>query len=408
MSLTLEQMAALTDEDWGGANPLSPAFRADPYPALAQLRERDPVNLTPLGIWRVTRFDDVAYTLKHAPTRQTLRDGTSPNFDPLDRRGDFHEFMLNKDGEEHLRLRRLVIKAFTGRAVARMEQEIRGAVTEALDRGLANGGMDIIEDLALYVPSRMTCRIMGIPDADRLLFTEWAGLRTRAFWARYLPPDEQAAIRAAGASLADYFEALVRERRRQPGEDLLSELIRAEEDGERLREGELVVQAVGLLVAGYETTIGLIGNGIRALLEHPAEAARVRAEPALVDNAVEECLRYDTPVVFNWRILREAHVIGGCELPADAVIWVMLGAANRDPARFAAPDRFDVGREDVGHVSFGGGAHFCLGHQLARMEGRAALGEFCRRAAAPRLEVDGLAWSNSFFRVLGRLPVSFH
>ena len=139
MTLTLEQMAALTDEDWGGANPLSPVFRADPYPALARLRERDPVNLTPLGIRRVTRLAEVSYTLKNAPTRQTLGDGSSPNFDPLDRRGDFHDFMLNKDGEEHLRLHRPVIKAFTGRAVARMEgrsalgEFCRRAATPRLD-----------------------------------------------------------------------------------------------------------------------------------------------------------------------------------------------------------------------------------------------------------------------------------
>lgn len=407
MEDTLELLASLTDEDWAGANPLSPDFRDDPYPALHRLRARDPVNLSPIGTWRLTRYDDVAQVFKHAPTSMTLPDGSNPNFDPLDRRGSFNEFMLNKDGNEHMRLRRLVVKAFTRRALDNIQLEIDLAVTSALDRAAADGGMEVVHDLALYVPSRMICRIMGVPEADRLQFTTWTAARTNAFFARFLPEDVRQRVREAGSAIADYFDALVEERRKNLGNDLLSELIRAEEDGDRLHEGELTVQAVGLLVAGFETTIGLIGNGLRAFIEHPDQMRILRGRPELIDNAVEECLRYDAPILFNWRILTEDYEIGERLLPRDAVLWPMIGAANRDPARFSDPDRFDIMRDDVAHQSFGGGAHFCLGHQLARMEARSAIGAFIRRFEAPRIDTQGLSWSQSFFRVLGSLPVTF-
>ncbi|MGE4617349.1 MAG: cytochrome P450, partial [Gammaproteobacteria bacterium] len=244
----LELLASLTDEDWAGANPLSPNFRDDPYPALHRLRARDPVNLSPIGTWRLTRYDDVAQVFKHAPTSMTLPDGSNPNFDPLDRRGSFNEFMLNKNGNEHMRLRRLVVKAFTRRALDNIQLEIDLAVTSALDRAAADGGMEVVHDLALYVPSRMICRIMGVPEADRLQFTAWTAARTNAFFARFLPEDVRQRVREAGSAIADYFDALVEERRKNLGNDLLSELILAEEDGDRLHEGELTVQAVGFLV----------------------------------------------------------------------------------------------------------------------------------------------------------------
>ena len=403
----LELLARLTDEDWAGANPLSPEFRDDPYPALHQLREHDPINLSPIGTWRITRYDDVVQVFKHAPTSMTLPDGSNPNFDPLDQRGSFNEFMLNKDGDEHMRLRRLVIKAFTRRALDKIQFEIDEAVASALDRAVQDGGMDAVHDLALYVPSRMICRIMGVPEADRLQFTEWTAARTNAFFARFLPDDVKQRVRDAGSAMADYFDALAEERRKNLGDDLLSELIRAEEDGDRLREGELTVQAVGLLVAGFETTIGLIGNGLRAFIEHPRQMQILRDRPELLDNAVEECLRFDNPILFNWRILTEDHDFGGRTLPRDAVLWPMLGAANRDPARFSNPDRFDITRDDVAHQSFGGGVHFCLGHQLARMEARSAIGTFVRRVETATIDYDELAWSQSFFRVLGKMPVAF-
>ena len=402
----MEQLAALTDADWAGANPLSPAFRDNPYTVLKALREQDPVNQTPIGPWRICRYADISTVFKSAPTSMTLSDGTNPNFDPLDRRGSFLEFMLNKDGPEHMRLRRLVVKAFTRRALEHMQREIDDAVREALDRALANGGMEVIDELALYLPSQMICRIIGIPEADRLRFTDWTAARTNAFFAAFLPEEVKASVRAAGEGMADYFEDLVKDRRQHMGEDLLSELIRAEEDGDRLDADELIVQVIGLLVAGFETTIGLIGNGIRTLVNHPAQLQRLHDNPELLDNAVEECLRFDPPVLFNWRILTEPYEIGGKTLPSDSVLWMMLGAGNRDPMKFNKPDEFDIGRKDPQHLSFGGGTHFCLGHQLARMEARTALGEFAKRIRNPKIIESEVEWSMSFFRVLRRLPIS--
>ena len=404
----LETVMKLTDEDWQGSNPLSPEFRANPYPGLKNLRETDPVNLSPIGVWRLTRYEDINRVFKNLPVAQTLADGSSPNFDPLDNRGDFNNFMLNLDGPEHLRLRRLVIKAFTGNAVKLMETTIHELVATAIEKGLTAGGMDICSDLAVDLPSRMTCRIMGIPDADRLLFLEWAGARTKAFWARFLPEEEKHKVRSAGIALADYFEQLVKQRKKALGEDLISELIKAEEEGDRLKDGELVIQAIGLLVAAYETTIGLISNGLMAFIKNPDQRLILKEQPSFLPNAIDECLRYDAPVVFNWRVTRETVVIGEKTLPADSVIWLMLGAGNRDPERFDLPNNFDITRKDIKHLAFGGGPHFCLGNQFAKAEGIAAIGQFLSKAPNIKLRENEIEWSNSFFRVLKRLPVEFH
>ena len=403
----LEQLGNLSDEDWGGSNPLSLSFRDNPYPGLRKLRETDPINQTPLGVWRLTRYADITDVLKSSSVSMTLADGSSPSFDPLDTKGDFHNFMLNMDGNEHLRLRRLVIKAFTGNAIKMMQTAIDEAVGQAITKGLADGGMDICDDLAVDLPSRMICRIMGIPDSDRLIFQKWAGERTKAFWAKFLPESEQLKVREAGKELANYFEDLVKVRRASMKNDLISELIRAEDEGDRLKEGELVIQAIGLLVAAYETTTGLIGNGLLAFIKHPSQITLLHSEPSLIDNAVDECLRYDTPILFNWRVLKNPLSVGGKQLPKDSVLWLMLGAGNRDPARFFDPDKFDITRSDRGHLSFGGGSHYCLGNQFARMEGKTAIREFLTRVPNIKLREEKIEWSNSFFRVLSKLPVEF-
>ena len=394
--------------DWAGADPFAPDFRDDPYPGLHTLRERDPVNLTPVGTWRISRYDDVQTLFKKIKTGMTAADGSSPNFDPLDKRGSFLDFMLNMDGPEHVRLRRLALQSLGHNTARQMEAEVERSVDETLTRSLQQGGMEIIRDLAHFVPSHMMCRIMGVPAADRELFNEWTAARTNAFFAKFLPPEVQERTRRAGHEMADYFEALVKARRKNMGEDLMSALIRAEEQGDKLRDGELVVQAIGIIIAGYETTIGLIGNGLRSFMDHPDQLELLRREPGLIANAVEECLRYDTPILFNWRVLREPWTVGGKTLPEDSVVWPMLGAANRDPARFQDPDRFDIRREDPDHVAFGGGVHFCLGNQLARMEAKHALGQFARRTAGLEIRQGRLEWSHSFFRVIASLPITFH
>lgn len=400
--------AGVPGGDWCGADPFEAGFRDDPYPALHGLRDRDPVNLTPVGTWRISRYDDVAKVFRQAKISMTLSNGESPNFDPLDKRGSFLEFMLNKDDPEHLRLRRLAMLTLNAKTARLMEDEVRLTVAEAMDAALARGGMDIVPHMAHNVPSRMVCKIMGIPECDREKFNEWTAARTNAFFAKFLPPEVQQRTRDAGEAMADYFEALLPERRKNLGDDLISTMIRANDDADQLSDDALVIQAIGIIIAGYETTIGLIGNGMRALIDHPAQMQKLRERPELIDNAVNECLRYDTPILFNWRVLSEPFEIGGKTLPTDAVIWQMLAAANRDPARFEDPDRFDIERKDVAHQSFGGGVHHCVGNALARMEARHAFGAFVERTRGLRIEKGRLEWSHSFFRVMASLPISFH
>ena len=393
---------------WGGADPFAPDFRDDPYPSMNHLRETDPVNLTPFGPWRISKFEDVHKAFRVAKTSMTLSDGAAPNFDPLDDRGSFLEFMLNKDGAEHLRLRKLALKGFRGDVVRKMEQAVKEAVDKALTEALDQGGLEVIEALARYVPSSMVCRIMGVPDADREKFISWTASRTNAFFARFLPEDVRADTRAAAEEMADYFDAMVKARRKEPQKDLISALIAAKEGDAQLTDDEITVQAIGLITAGFETTIGLIGNGVRALIEHRGQMNLLRKDPELIDKAVNECLRYDTPILFNWRVLAEPFEFSGRLLPADSVLWLMLGAANHDPRQFKNPDKFDIKRKDPGLASFGGGPHVCLGNNLARMEAAHALKGFALRTQGVKLKPGPVAWSHSFFRVMESYPVEFH
>jgi cytochrome P450 len=391
---------------WHGASPIDPAFRSDPYPLLAHLREVEPANLTPLGVWRLTRFADVERLLKEVPTGVRLSDGTRPgeNVGRGDRRA---QFILMQDPPDHTRLRKLMTKAFTLRAVDRLRERAQAIADAQLDRVLASGRMDIIADLALVVPATMICEMMGVPLVDRDRFTVWTAEATHLLASLFLPPDALERGLAASDALEAYFVDLIAERRRDLGDDILSDLIRAEEDGDQLSPTELISQSIGLLIAGFETTIGLIGNGVLALARHPDQLEVLRTHPDLVPNAVEECLRYDGPIVLTIRVLRDDTEFAGRVIPRDAMVMAMLAAANRDPARYRDPDRFDVTRSDHSTLGFGGGIHYCLGAHLARMEAQAAIGTLVRRVRSIELESDDLEWGRSLFRVLGRLPVRF-
>lgn len=398
---------AVPGGDWCGADPFAPSFRDDPYPALNGLRERDPVNLTPVGTWRVCRYDDVMKIFREAKTSQTLSNGESPNFDPLDKRGSFLEFMLNADGDHHLRLRKLATLTLNPKTARMMEDEVKITVKDSMDDAIKRGGMDIVPHMAHNVPSRMVCKIMGIPESDREKFNEWTAARTNAFFAKFLPPEVQERTRAAGNAMADYFEALLPERRKHLGDDLISTMIKANDAADKLDDDTLIIQAIGIIIAGYETTIGLISNGMRALMDHPEQMNKLRDKPDLINNAVNEILRYDTPILFNWRVLEEPYEVSGKTLPKDSTIWQMLACANRDPAKFENPDVFDIERKDVAHQSFGGGVHHCIGNALARMEARHAFNEFAQRTKGLKIEQGKLEWSHSFFRVMASLPITF-
>src|SRR5438552_8648313 len=393
------------DDPWLGCNPSDPAFRDDPYPSLARLREIDPVNEMPVGIWRLTRYADVNRLLHDVPAGVRTTDGVLPGVD--ESLTGQRLFMLQQDPPTHTRLRRLVSSAFTPRAIAALRPQIQRIVDACLARVAARGAMDVIADLGLPVPATVICEMLGVPVEDRDRFTVWTSKATLGLASQFLPPETLAEVQAAGNSLAAYFEELIAGRRGRLSDDLLSALIRAEEAGDRLAPPELLSQAIGLLIAGFETTIGLIGNGVRALLRHPAELTRLRARPELVASAVEECLRYDGPIILTSRVLHAGVEFGGRAIPKNARVWAMLAAANRDPEAFPDPDRFDLERRPNEHLAFGGGPHYCLGAHLARLEGQIAIGALASRFDDLALVSDTVEWGPSLFRVPGRLPVTF-
>ena len=393
------------DDAWRGCNPLDPAFRDDPYPSLHRLRETDPVNLTPIGFWRLTRYADVARLLYDVPAGTRTTDGELPGVD--ESLSGQRQFMLQQDPPTHTRLRRLVSGAFTPRAIAAIRPSIQRIVDRCLDDVVPRGEMDVIADLALPVPATVICEMLGVPVADRDRFTVWTAQATFGLAAGVLPPEMLGQAAAAGMSLAGYFQELIATRRTRLGDDLLSELIRAEEEGDRLSPSELISQAIGLLIAGFETTIGLIGNGVRALVEHPGELAKLRARPEVITSAVEECLRYDGPIILTARVLHVDTDFGGKTIPCNAKVWRMLAAANRDREVFSDPDRFDVERQPNEHLAFGGGPHFCLGAYLARLEAQIAIGSLVGRFRDLELASPSVEWGPSLFRVPGRLPLRF-
>jgi len=399
-------MSELPSTDtWYGANPLDQVFRDNPHPFLKHLREVDPVNETPAGFWRLCRYDDCIRLLTRVPTGVRTADGVFPAEGMFP--GGRAEFLLQQDPPSHTRLRNLVRKAFSPRAIERLRSKLREFTDELIDRVAADGEMDIIADLALPVPSLAICEMMGIPFADREQFAVWTADTTQLLAALVWAPELAERGRAAAEQLHEYFGGLIAARRRRLGDDILSELIRAEEAGERLTPTELIAQCRGLLIAGFETTVGLIGNGVLALLSNPDQLALLQANPDLIASAIEECLRIDGPIVLTQRYLREDTQFGDKVIPEGAQIWAMLLAANRDPARFPDPDRFEIGRTDNEHLAFGGGAHFCLGAYLARMEAQLAIGSLVRRLDRLELASNKLHWSRSLFRVLSSLPIRF-
>jgi cytochrome P450 len=403
--VSAEPLLDSTEDLWGGCNPFDAGFRDDPYPGLRRLRERDPVNLTPVGIWRLTRYADVNRLLHDVPAGVRTTAGELLGVD--ESLTGQREFMLQRDPPAHTRLRRLVSSAFTPKAITALRATIQRVVDECLDRVAPRGAMDVIADLALPVPATVICEMMGVPIADRDRFTVWTAQATFGLAAPIMPPEVVEVARAAGMALAEYFQGLIDERRTHLGDDILSMLIRAEAEGDRLSPSELLSQSIGLLIAGFETTIGLIGNGVRALVQNPAELEKLRARPDLIGSAIEECLRYEGPIVLTARILHADAEFGGRTIPKNAMVWGMLAAANRDPAAFPDPDRFDVERKPNDHLAFGGGAHYCLGAFLAKLEGQLAIGSLVRRFRDLALVSPTVEWGASLFRVPGRLPLRF-
>jgi cytochrome P450 len=318
--------------------------------------------------------------------------------------------MLFRDPPDHTRLRSLVSRAFTPRVVEAMRPHIQEIVDGLLDRLEGARGMDVIEDLAYPLPVRVICEMLGVPIEDQDVFKEWSADIARSLDASILPAGSEVITRGqeSGDALREYFRSLIAVRRKQPREDLLSALIAAEEQGDKLSEPELVATCVLLLIAGHETTVNLIGNGVLALLRHPAELRALAADPALIQTGVEELLRFDGPVQRTGRLTNADVEIDGRQISKGSIVAAVIGAANRDPAHFADPDRLDVTRRENRHIAFGFGIHFCLGAPLARIEGQVAIGTLLRRWRTLKLVSDTPEWrESSVLRGLKTLPVTF-
>jgi cytochrome P450 len=372
-----------------------PWARRHPYPAYALLRRVDPVHRSSFGVWVLSGHAEVSACLRNAALgveeakidmewlmgrRLTrLLFGREMAHQASPSRELMRKLMLFLDPPDHNRLRSLVSKAFTPRAVAAMEPRIAAMLDDAVDRLASRGAMELMSELAYPLPARVICEMLGVPADDHPFIVGHAPTVAR----RLDPVISADVVRqadVAASQLTAYIEGLIDSRRRQPGDDLLSALMAAEEGGGTLSHDELVATVILLLVAGHETTANLIGNGLLALLRHPAALARLRADPELDRTAVDELVRFDGPIQMTQRVTVEPLEVAGATIPPGRMVILCVGAANRDPEVFPRPGALELTRSPNPHVGFGGGAHFCLGAPLARLEARLAL-----RAVVERL-----------------------
>jgi cytochrome P450 len=384
---------------------------ADPFPVYRRLREEDPVHWSePAGGWLLTRYDDIVRCLKE-PRLSAARVGAV--FDRMPRelqdqtralRQAFSHWMLMMDAPDHTRLRSLVAKAFAPSLMVALRPRVEKLVAEAIDRVAASGRIELIADLAHPVPALVIAELIGLDDAEPARIHAWAddlALMERG-------PAGFLAAQTSMLEMMEYMRRLADERRRSPREDLMSRLLAAEEQGQVLGEQELLYTCVMLLFAGHETTKNLIGNGILELLRHPAQLAALREDRALVEPAIEELLRYHGSIQRVRRTVVEPFELGGKQLRAGDSVWLLVGAANRDPAVFPDPDRMDIHRRPTRHLTFGLGPHFCVGATLARLEGLVAIDAILQRLPDLRGPLGEITWREDLsFRGVKALPLAF-
>lgn len=397
-------------------DPYSPQFRTNPYPIYETLREETPVFFAENSrMWVVSRYEDVVALLKDRRFGRSL-DGTPvattrPRSTPDDPMHPFRKLsddsMFDKEPPDHTRLRSLVHKAFTPKRVESLRGQIQ-EITDALLDGIeADGEADLLATFAVPLPVTVIAEMLGVPEADRHQLRPWSHDIVALFELTHTPEQAERAVRAA-SEFSDYLRALAAERRAHPGDDLMTALVQAEEDGDKLTEDELVATCVLLLNAGHEATVNVVGNGLLALLSRPDQHAAVRDNPTLVPSAVEEMMRFDTPLQLFRRKAREEVTYKDYHFAAGDEIALLFGSANRDPRRFADPGALDVTRKDNPHISFSAGIHFCLGAPLARLELYTAVGTLLRRFPRLRLVGPTPAYRDSFvIRGLEALPVAW-
>jgi cytochrome P450 len=405
----------MTDANQAAAmlfNPFSPEFRADPYPLYAKLRDAGPVIKTPLGTYMVTQYEQVDRVLR-SPAFRTPRgykdadDPTGPpRFDPSGPLARHRRnWILFQSGETHTRLRKLIMKVFTPRAVRALAPRVDALVSELLAPVLARGEMEVIRDLAYPLPATVICELLGVPAADRDRNRAWSAIIA----ATVDPLITDAQVKAAEAAMREwdpYIRDLLAARRKAPGDALLDAMLAVEDDGTSLSEDEIAANATFLFLAGHETTTNLIGNGLFALLRNPDQLATLRARPGLLDNAIEELLRFDAPVQFAPRVAIETVELEGVTLEEELPIMLALGAANHDSRRYDHADALDIERPDPKPLSFGGGPHYCVGAALARLETRHAFEQLLARTRTLGLASDKPSWRASLtLRSLSELRV---
>lgn len=398
----------------------------DPYPLYAALRRDFPVAEL-FGSVAVFGYHDVAAVLRHPQVstddrhtalHQRLRENNrlAPAYlAQLDERS-----FLHRDPPDHTRLRRLASKGFTPRRTDALRPFIQRTVDEVLDTAADTGALELVADLAWPLPIAVISELLGIPDEDRPFVASWPRAQ---LCCSFEPAPSAAAAKTADADhsdtprqveadriqtqLTDYFAALIEHRRHSLGDDLVSALITAEQDGQQLTTEEINATLRLLFVAGYENAVNLISHGMLALLSHPDQFAALRDNPALASGAVNEALRYDAPFQFTRRTALADLDIGGYRVDRGRTMMAFIAAANRDPARFPDPDRFDIGRSDTGHLAFGTGIHACLGGPLARLQAEIAFTTLAQRLENPRSGTDTPTYRTDVFRSLDTLPITF-
>jgi cytochrome P450 len=396
-------------------DPLSPGFIRDPYPHYARLRSTDPVHVNAHGAFVLSRHAEASLVMrdkrfgKDYVERQIRRYGPRIMEEPVFR--SMSHWMLQQDPPDHTRLRGLVVKAFTARRVEDMRPRIQQVVDQTIDAVIAQGRMDLIEDFAFRLPVTIICDMLGIPEDHREVFYNSSRDGGRLLDPVPLTPAEIEKGNAGNMMAQMYFQQLFELRRKTPGDDLITQLLQAEEDGSKLTNEELTANIILLFGAGHETTVNLIGNGLLALHRNPDQLALLKSNPALVTNAIEEFLRYDSSVQMTGRVaLEDIEDLGGKKIPKGESVLCLLGSANHDEAVYPdRPDRLDITRPNVRPLSFGGGIHFCLGAQLARIEAEVAISTLLRRL--PELKLDDAEnphWRPTFvLRGLKELPASW-
>jgi pimeloyl-[acyl-carrier protein] synthase len=391
---------------------LDPKILADPYPLYHRLRVEDPVHWDPfLHTWIVTRYEDVMTVLQHfsasrTPTPEQLAalglTKLAPFAEVLVRQ------MLFLDPPAHGRIRLLASKAFTPRRVEAMRSHIQDITDNLLDAVQDGGFMDVIADLADPLPSIVTAEVLGLPPADWKKLTAWSTNFAEILGNFQHNPDGAARALHILEEMTQYFQEAIRDHQQNPRDDLISAFLSAEQEGDRLTEEEVVANSIMVMTGGQETTTNLIGNGLLTLLRQPEQFEQLRADPSLIPNAIEELLRYESPIQYTSRLAPDDLELGGKTIRKRQAVIAVMGAANRDPERYPDPDRLDITRKDNRHLAFAWGAHFCFGAPLARVEGHVAFETMLRRMPDMKLVPGPASWrANMGFRGLTTLPVTF-